>query len=130
MANFIGPFPFLRIDGEIAIPLEQHVIETRAGIDGSAVWATGSRAEPRRLMTTVDVANEATAWNLYRQYTGLIRYTVKIMRNDVSWPNYTYLVLRVEKREVRNHLAAVGGLFGGATLLICTWDVLPMDANV
>ena len=125
MANFIGPYPFLRIEGNLAVPLQQHAIEVRAGVDGESVWATGERADPVRLLTIVDMPSEAFAWVLYRQYANLIRSSVRIERNGVWWPDVNYLVLRVEKVEVRNHLAAVGGIYGGYSLLICTWDVLP-----
>ena len=122
--NLIGSYQFLRIDGRIRRPLEQHLLEARAGVDGVALWATGERAEPQRLLTLVDVPHEPFAWALYLQYTNLIRSAVKITINNVSWNDVRYDVLKVEMVDVMNTLGAVGGLYGGRTLLRCSWDVI------
>jgi len=126
MANLIGNFGFIRIDGELQLPRQRHSLETRAGVDGTAVWKTGTRADPQRLVTVVDTLNEGAATLLYRMYVDETSRLVRIEVNGVSWTYVDYLILNVEKLRIRNHLAAVGGLFGGYTLLTCAWDVLPV----
>lgn len=126
MANLIGNFAFIRIDGELQLPRQRHALETRAGVDGTAVWKTGTRADPQRLVTVVDQLSEGQATLTYRNYVEEIDQFVRIEINGVSWSYVDYLILNVEKLRIRNHLAAVGGLYGGYTLLMCGWDVLPV----
>ena len=124
MANTIGQFGFIRIDGQLQIPRRTHTLEARAGVDGTSVWHTGLRADPERLITVVDMPNEILAYQTYLNYLTLQQSIVAIERNGIVWPNVDYLILDVVKQQIRNHIAAVGGFYSGVSLLICAWDVL------
>ena len=129
MANLIGPYAFLRIEGKLEIPRRTHIIEARAGVDGVSIWDTGLRSDPERLITVVDTPNELLAYQQYLVYLDLQQSIVAIERNGVVWPNVDYLILDVRKTKVQNHIAAVGGFQSGTSLLYCAWDVqaIPKD---
>ncbi len=126
-ANAIGPQVFIRVDGSLESPQQNFDIEVRAGVDGQAVYQTGKRSEPIRLVTAVDVANQGQAEVFYEQYMKLVGTIQTIWQAAVTPFNTRYLILHVTKLRIQNHLFAVGGLRNGATSLTCAWDVLPVE---
>lgn len=126
-ANAIGPFTMLRIDGSLEMVQPNFDIEVRAGVDGQAVYRTGWRAEPIRLMSAVDVLNQGQAEVEYEGYITKLGEAHKIWQAWVTPWNTKFLLLHVTKVRIQNHLFAVGGIRNGATTLVCAWDVLPVE---
>ncbi len=125
MSDFIGQYEVIRLDGGLQLPRMRLAIESRAGVDGEAVYQAGVHGDVERLTTSVDVATWAQAELLYRQYVEYIGATVRIFRAGFAWNDVDYILLDVQKIRIANMLLAVGGLNGGYTLLRCAWDVKP-----
>lgn len=124
--NAIGNFEFIRLDGSLEVPLMSFAIESRAGVDGYAIYQTGSRGQPIRVRSVVDTPNWAMAEVVYVQYTTTIGSIVQAWQNYITLPSTWYFVQRVGAPQIHNNIIGVGGLNGGATLLRCVWDLLPI----
>jgi len=125
--NWIGPFQVIRLEGWLEMPQRNFDIETRAGVNGQAVYQTGRRSDAIRLLSVVDVLNQAFAELLYESYVARVGEIHQIWQMSVTPWNTKYMILHVHKMRIQNHIFAIGGLNNGATTLACMWDVLPVE---
>ena len=69
--NSIGPFVFTALFGTPVVPAEQAELVARRGVDGTALWRTGSRGEPFQMRSLVDYPSIAVGHQMayyYRLY--------------------------------------------------------------
>jgi len=124
--NAIGQFEFIRLDGALEMPLEEYAVESRAGIDGYAIYETGKRGVPMRVVSLVDCPNWSYAQMLYESYTTQIGNIVMAWQNYVTPSITVYFIQRVNLLSIQNNLFGIGGLVGGATVLRCGWELIPL----
>lgn len=127
---FIGDFEFISLSMVPLPPAQQLQIETRAGVDGVALWRTGVRGEPFIVQSFVDVPNLTQAQVLYDTYRTLIGADpVTLIFADIPWADpVVVLNVRPIPNEIRAILLGVGGVAGnfgpsGATCA-CQWDLI------
>lgn len=119
----------IRVDGELSVPIEQFDLEVRAGVNGTSVYKTGTRSDPIRFLSTVDVITWESGEQLYLDYTQIIGQRVEVVRNGITWKTVDFLVLSIRKLRLQNNLFAVGGLRNGIARLTCGWDMLPLEVE-
>lgn len=125
MVSSIGRFAFLQMSGPPQAIAAQLDVESRAGVDGNALWNTGQRGRPFEVETLVDLANLAVANAAYRSYQSLIGSGP----HQVIWGG-VFTSLQVEVLDVTPAgtpslaVTAIGGLTGGACTLRCRWTLI------
>ncbi len=127
----IGPYTFIRLDGNPEPPRSGVEVVARAGVNGVGVYYTGRRGAPFTMRSTADFASLEAARTEFTQYQTLVDQDPV----DMVWTglnvggneNCRYQVLAV--RQVS--LIAVRGLGGragtsGATLR-AEWDLIAIE---
>ena len=123
MADSIGSFTFLSLDGPVEGPSEQLVVVARAGVDGVAVWQSGRRGREFVLRSAKDFATQAAAATEFEGYQALQGGNPVAM----EWKGLTLsashrlLVERVERLQQEPIVGGIGGVASPRVLLICLW---------
>lgn len=133
MADRIGSFTFLRIDGEFPRAKLGLSLERRSGVDGIVIKGVGAAGMPFTVRTKAWAVSYDAALDLPRQYETLIALSaVTAGKGGSVEPQQYYKVLDVRSVSVR---AMIGGRIAGdsTTYLaecICDWDLVPIDPRV
>ena len=131
--NYIGPFAFLEIQGNIEALKQEPLVLARPGVDGNAVWRTGQRSNRHTIRTRVDAYNVRSCEDFYALYCDLIGADpVDIMRAGVQLSPHGCLwaVLDVRKVAIRAHVGGSGGLHPPSYGWIdCDWDILAITTD-
>ncbi|HEY4760950.1 MAG TPA: hypothetical protein VIH42_10260 [Thermoguttaceae bacterium] len=128
----IGNFRFLALQGNPDVFKEQLEVIMRPGVDGLAIWQTGSRGRPFTLRSVVDAVDIFHARNLFYEYAQLIGADPVIMIwSDMSTLNddCKVAVLDVRAAVIRSILGGVGGLNPPSHgWCECDWDLVLLSA--
>jgi hypothetical protein len=98
--------------------------ESRAGVDGLALWQTGERGREFAIETFTDIPAHGAASMFLRSYESSIGRIEPVEWSTAVEPFFRALVLDVEPLEVHALVNAVGGLFGGLATFRCQWRLL------
>ncbi len=128
MGYAIGNFNFVSMSQPSLRPAQQPHIEARPGVNGVAVWKTGTRGVPFVVRTMVDVLTPTGAVQLFALYRNAI-LTEPMVFEFMIPHDHPVLVLDVQPvpGEVSAVLIGVGGV-NGLSQGICRaeWTLLPL----
>jgi len=133
--NKIGPHAFIRIAGPLEGAVRQVEILRRSGVDGVALWDTGERGRPVRVVAEVDVQDRITAELKMQEFREMIGTDpVEVIWNDIPFTavaQVKFSVLDVRKVRSFRILTSSGGLVAGAqAFLISQWVLIPIPVEV
>ena len=124
MSNSLGPVVFFTIDMPATAAAQQVELESRSGVDGLAIWRTGSRGEPFEITTTIDLvgtlATAQTVLNAYRALQGGGPYTLTRAGTALG----SVVVLSVKPAGDELVVNAIGGINGGNVWLSAKWQLV------
>lgn len=124
MSNSLGAVVFFSIDMPATAAAQQVELESRSGVDGLAIWLTGSRGEPFDITTTIDLvgtlATAQTVMNTYRAMKAGGPYTLTRASTALG----SVVVIDVKPISDELVVTAVGGVNGGNVLLTARWTLV------
>ena len=125
-ASRIGPYTFISMSRCPSSPNQRLSTETRAGVNGTAIWRVGTGGQPFQVRTVADALTFGAAVTLFRSYETLIGSgALPIIYGGESMP-YLVAVLSVEPDDVAATAIGVGGLLGTSTGIVrATWTLQP-----
>lgn len=126
VTHWIGPFPFVTLEGEVAVPKRRVDVLTRQGVDGVGVFVHGRVGQPFVLRSFADCADLGAARFLADNYPALIGAGVVILVwNAMVYPVH---VLAVDEVAVRALGGGVGFLVADpAAAVSCDWTLVTVD---
>jgi hypothetical protein len=133
--NKIGDFEFITLQGPPPDTLHEAVeVVARRGVDGVALWKSGSRGNPFSWTAGVDIDNFTQAMRQMEEYRELEGADpVKVVFNDhdlSTEEELKFAVLRVSRRMVKKITSASGGLSASAGAWLETeWTLIPIDES-
>lgn len=131
----IGSFRFIQLS-EPPQPPKKHVeIIQRQGVNGSAIWETGTKGVPFSVRSKVDARDVAHAFRLWHDYVQTIGERLTITwggQTPVYWfewlsgrQSYYVVVLDVTEPLIRRVASSSGGLnYPHGAWLEATWKLL------
>lgn len=98
------------------------VREVRAGVDGTSLWAVGTRGREFQVRTVRDTVDQSQAINLILTYQGLVGLgPVPIVYQGVTMP-WLVKVLSVEPERTAATVLGRGGILGNSRgICIARW---------
>lgn len=121
----IGSFPFVNMSPVPPNPKRRLMIETRAGVDGHAVWYDGTRGEIWTPRTVANFPSHAFARVQKQLYEAAIGQRLSIIYADDA--SYNPVVVQDVQCEIIDQAGGVGGLITPLTtraLLRADWTLL------
>jgi hypothetical protein len=131
----IGPFQFVRLEASPDRAQDSWEVVSRAGVNGTALWMTGSRGNPFRLRSQAVALTFAAAETFLERYTTLVSLPpVIISRGGFPQFQQRYKVLNVTP-DGPGAVATLGAFVGGDPtrylgLVFASWHLLPIDPTV
>lgn len=133
MENKIGDFQFISLSQPPQPVLERLEILARPGVNGVAIRKTGRRGEPFPLVSTVDHRSLQAAIDEIKKYARLVDddpVSVTWSGIGLDAMGIKCQVLAVRPLRLSGLATAVGGLNPPSrALLVCVWDLLPIDTD-
>jgi len=111
--NSIGLFTFLTMSEPVPLPKLDFVFQSRAGVNGHAIWSTGERGTNFTVHTAVDLANYAVARQRLLDYQQAQRDGFPMA---VTWANLNESprsVLILDVKPINGTPKAIAGGVGG-----------------
>lgn len=122
----LGPFNFLKLEGNPVGLKPQLEIVSRPGIDGVEVWDAGTRGTPFQMRSYVDESTHALAQVLMATYRDYIKQTLRLDWEGEFFANCT--VLDVRQVAARKLGGSSGGISPGASaLLVADWVLVAVS---
>ena len=119
----IGSESFIRLDGSVEFAQQQFSDQTRYAVDGVAFRDEGKRGIPFTLRAIRDTSSRTDAVSLLATYKGMVGDVVSITQTGVARSNYKILAVS-ELPDSRTVRTGIGGLVGGAYLLVTQWTFI------
>lgn len=118
-------FPFLSLQGPLALSQPTFEREVRAGVNGIGIWFTGERGEPFNLTTTLDCTSVVNAGVALKSYRNAVLTKKDLYYAGVFWG--TVMIQKVMLQSIRKFTAPVGGVQGwsggSGAMLTVNWTL-------
>ena len=124
--SMIGPYTFISMSRCPSSPNQRLALETRAGVNGTAIWKVVAGGHAFQVRTVVDALTFDAAVSTFRAYETLIGSgALPIIYGGQSMP-YLVAVLHVEPDDVAATAIGVGGRLGNSQGIVrATWTLQP-----
>lgn len=123
VTHSLGSFTFINMTPVPPRKRKRLMVESRAGVDGVAVWLDAERGQIYRPQTVVDVESHAAAQTLKDSYEAACGGDpVQLTYADVVYPDV--VIMDVEVRIV-DQVLGIGGINETVKALVyATWDLI------
>ncbi len=134
MPDRIGPFEFVRLESSPDRAQESWEVVSRAGVNGTALWQTGSRGETFRIRSEAVAISFAAGRAFLERYTTLVGQGPVLVTHGTVEFQQRYKVLRVVpdgqgvKAVIRAHVGGDPTLY--QALVFASWLLLPIDPTI
>ena len=120
--NQIGSYGFISLSPVPPVRKRRTFVESRAGVDGFAIWYEATRGEIWTPRSFVDVESFILAQGIKNQYEGIVGTVVSVTYEDLLYPDM--LVKDVQVR-LRSQLHGIGGTAASPkALVVADWTLI------
>lgn len=120
--NQIGNFAFISLSPAPPTRKRRTFVESRAGVDGFAIWYEATRGELWNSRSVVDVGSFTVAQGIKAQYEASVGTIVGVIYENLPYPNM--LVKDVDVR-IRSQLFGIGGTASSPQAIVtANWTLI------